>query len=526
MKKILHCGVIMCQFLKKIFNKSNSNNQQADFFNPVIIQKPKSDNNLNVTNAITQNVVQEVVDDNDLNTANTEIQKNNEGERLDKRDDLIINLLAKNQLVFLNIVIPLFEGVKDSWVSREEKIKLIREAYLKYSKSYLEIENLNCIKKKELLRRYIEVVKKEGIFTSLEDKIRVNFDPIIKLITSRRFLFSEALEWMNEEINRDIVENPEKSTDIPKWKWNYKHFHYRSLESKECDKIQEDWYKHQFKIAFIKIFVYIDFLTLIQQEEELLTIIQNALLKFQDTNIVTEKIYDFCIPYFSISSDIFTRELFKEFLVVFISLELSENEELSLPIQIRNLSLVDIVNKIIAEKCYKDYDLKWLLSSILREKAIEKKSLEFLLRETYQLPLYIKTIESCALKEELLIPTEEKGLSIVDIDLMSGVQFEEFLCGYFNEQGYQCSITKASGDQGVDLIAKKGDIIIAIQAKCYSGTVGNHAVMEAVAGMKYYNANRCMVITNSTFSKSAIELAKANGVILWDRQVLIEKING
>jgi len=35
-----------------------------------------------------------------------------------------------------------------------------------------------------------------------------------------------------------------------------------------------------------------------------------------------------------------------------------------------------------------------------------------------------------------------------------------------------------------------------------------------------------MVITNSTFSKSAIELAKANGVILWDRQVFIEKING
>jgi HJR/Mrr/RecB family endonuclease len=50
--------------------------------------------------------------------------------------------------------------------------------------------------------------------------------------------------------------------------------------------------------------------------------------------------------------------------------------------------------------------------------------------------------------------------------------------------------------------------------------------MEAFAGMKYYKANRCMVITNSTFSKSAIELAQTNNVILWDRQVLIEKING
>ena len=65
---------------------------------------------------------------------------------------------------------------------------------------------------------------------------------------------------------------------------------------------------------------------------------------------------------------------------------------------------------------------------------------------------------------------------------------------------------------------------MAIQAKCNEGTVGNHAIMEVVAGTKFYNAEQSMVITNSTFTKSAIELAKANGVILWDRQVLIEKL--
>jgi restriction system protein len=50
--------------------------------------------------------------------------------------------------------------------------------------------------------------------------------------------------------------------------------------------------------------------------------------------------------------------------------------------------------------------------------------------------------------------------------------------------------------------------------------------MEAVAGMKYYNANKCMVITNSTFTKSAQELAKVNNVELWDRQILKEKLTG
>ena len=178
----------MCQFLKKIFNKSNSNNQQADFFNPVIIQKPKSDNNLNVTNAITQNVVQEVVDDNDLNTANTEIQKNNEGERLDKRDDLIINLLTANRLVFFNIILPLFHGVKDSWIDKGEKINLIRDAYDVYSKNirfleklYSKINELDSIKKKQLLSQYIKGIKAKDPNISeywLSGKIETNMTPL------------------------------------------------------------------------------------------------------------------------------------------------------------------------------------------------------------------------------------------------------------------------------------------------------------------------------------------------------------
>ena len=89
---------------------------------------------------------------------------------------------------------------------------------------------------------------------------------------------------------------------------------------------------------------------------------------------------------------------------------------------------------------------------------------------------------------------------------------------------FTCENTKTTGDQGVDIIAMKDNNKIAIQAKCYSQPVGNHAIMEAIAGMKYYKANQCMVITNSTFTKAAKDLATANGVILWDRKILIEKL--
>lgn len=115
--------------------------------------------------------------------------------------------------------------------------------------------------------------------------------------------------------------------------------------------------------------------------------------------------------------------------------------------------------------------------------------------------------------------------NIAQIDLMDSAQFEDFIAEIFNSLGYQTKRTKLSGDQGVDVIANKGDKIIAIQAKHYNQAVGNHAIMEVVAGAKIYNAALCYVVTNNYFTRSAKELANANNVILWDREKLIEKLS-
>jgi HJR/Mrr/RecB family endonuclease len=82
-----------------------------------------------------------------------------------------------------------------------------------------------------------------------------------------------------------------------------------------------------------------------------------------------------------------------------------------------------------------------------------------------------------------------------------------------------------SGDQGVDLIVTKNNIKIGVQTKCYSGTVGNKAIQEIVAGVIHHQLHQGIVITNNFFTPSAIELAKTNDIILWDRNILKEKIN-
>lgn len=116
-------------------------------------------------------------------------------------------------------------------------------------------------------------------------------------------------------------------------------------------------------------------------------------------------------------------------------------------------------------------------------------------------------------------------VTIDDIDKMGGLEFEKFICVLFIKMGYKSNLTKASGDQGVDVIIENDLFKIGIQTKCYSDVVGNSAIQEATAGIKFYKCDKAMVITNNYFTKSAIELAKVNNVILWDRNILVRKIN-
>ena len=121
--------------------------------------------------------------------------------------------------------------------------------------------------------------------------------------------------------------------------------------------------------------------------------------------------------------------------------------------------------------------------------------------------------------------TQEGEYTIDDIDLMTGQEFENFIAELFSRLGYETEVTKASGDQGIDVIASKNGVKIGIQTKCYSGTIGNRAIQEAVAGKNYYRLDKAMVITNNHFTESAQQLARANSIVLWDRNTLKEKIN-
>ena len=120
----------------------------------------------------------------------------------------------------------------------------------------------------------------------------------------------------------------------------------------------------------------------------------------------------------------------------------------------------------------------------------------------------------------------DKNSINIELEQLNGFEFEEFIGNLFKKTGYQVKVTKKTGDQGADLIIKQNGISTAVQTKKYYGNVGNSAVQEVVAAMKYYDCDKTMVITTGKFTKSAIELAKRNGVQLIDKEgvdALIDK---
>ncbi|MCX4361908.1 MAG: restriction endonuclease [Clostridia bacterium] len=111
------------------------------------------------------------------------------------------------------------------------------------------------------------------------------------------------------------------------------------------------------------------------------------------------------------------------------------------------------------------------------------------------------------------------------IDRMTGEQFEIFMEDYFIKQGFKVKRTPLSGDYGIDLIIENDFSKIGIQAKCYSNKITASAVQEAVAGLRHYGLSSGMVVTNNYFQPAAIQLAKENSITLWDRNMLIKKLN-
>ena len=127
------------------------------------------------------------------------------------------------------------------------------------------------------------------------------------------------------------------------------------------------------------------------------------------------------------------------------------------------------------------------------------------------------------LKEE-----EEKNRlldsGILEVDEMTGKEFENFLYVHFINFGYSVNLTQDSQDYGADLILYKDGSKTVVQAKRSKNPVGIKAVQEVAGAVRHYKGNKGIVITNNRFTENAYNLVESNDIELWDRKRLVEFI--
>ncbi len=114
-----------------------------------------------------------------------------------------------------------------------------------------------------------------------------------------------------------------------------------------------------------------------------------------------------------------------------------------------------------------------------------------------------------------------KKYQIHSLDEIEGHDFEYYCAELLKKRGFiDVSVTKGSGDYGVDVLAEKDGVTYAIQCKAYTAPVGVKAVQEAYAGREFYDRMVGVVLTNQYFTKPAMEAAKKLKILLWDRGYL------
>lgn len=161
-----------------------------------------------------------------------------------------------------------------------------------------------------------------------------------------------------------------------------------------------------------------------------------------------------------------------------------------------------------------------LLEGMLRGRHAVAGSLPFLARCRQRFPQsysrqYLVAELKRRLHERRQAPRPDFQQKLEYASRLSGLEFEEWLARLLRDAGIGgVCLTQASRDQGADLVITIGNRKIVMQAKQYQETVGNSAVQEVHGALPYYGATEAWVVTTSSFSKDAIDLAYRTGVRL------------
>lgn len=201
------------------------------------------------------------------------------------------------------------------------------------------------------------------------------------------------------------------------------------------------------------------------------------------------------------------------------------------PFKKRQLNSTSIENDTIKKN--ELFEHKKYINELVKYQHSLEEEIATLEREAKESLSEISVAIDNSLKKIKAIIEEEKQLKKILIknemeilDQSTGLEFENEIAKILPLVGFEeVTVSKGSGDQGIDIFAKKDGENFGIQCKKYSSSVGNKAVQEVISGKEFFNLDKAIVITNSSFTVSANELAHKANVTLWNRMNLEQIIS-
>lgn len=93
-------------------------------------------------------------------------------------------------------------------------------------------------------------------------------------------------------------------------------------------------------------------------------------------------------------------------------------------------------------------------------------------------------------------------------------EYERWCAGQLAKHGWQAEATRASADQGVDVVAVKNGVKVALQCKLHRDAIGNKAIQEVHAAAAFIDATHAAVVAPADYTRAARQLAGKLGVLL------------
>ncbi|ARK31813.1 restriction endonuclease [Halalkalibacter krulwichiae] len=122
--------------------------------------------------------------------------------------------------------------------------------------------------------------------------------------------------------------------------------------------------------------------------------------------------------------------------------------------------------------------------------------------------------------KEYKIFSPHRSATFMNIDEISDQEFQQLLVPIFQNQGYSVNKMKETYKSKADLILRRKGEKAIVFLKRQANNVGSTVIKDAISCKPTYQASKVIVVSNRQFTKSAKLEARANKVILIDRDSL------